>query len=73
MRTPLGPSQCPDWRGVLNSGVASYTQDMFWTGSNVHVTIDICISGVSARWGFTIYHVEVRNDECGKLMRNDAG
>ena len=34
-----------------------YTQDVFGTTPSVHITVDVCISGVSARQGSTVQQV----------------
>ena len=55
MPTLLGPSQ-----SVLISGVSLfkgcfYTQHTFRTAHSVRMTVDVVISGVSVRRGFTVY------------------
>ena len=59
-------SKCPDKRGVLISWVVLYTRDNLKTAHSVCITVDIRTSGVSARWGSTVYNVGIknRNDIC---------
>ena len=44
-----------DTFGTLSENPDLYAQDTFGIARSVRITVDVCISGVSARWGSTVF------------------